>query len=86
MYRLRAGEGRASAVAAAAPTTTRLLLRARGGAETRRLLAAFWRETPPAYTQADEARAFLRFLAATPEPIAGLTDAVRADAALLAEQ
>ena len=71
--------------AAAAPRTTRLLLRTQGGPGTRRILAAFWRQTPPAYTAADEARAFLRYLAETHAAVPGLPDAARADAALLAE-
>jgi hypothetical protein len=84
LYRMMAGEGRASAIAAAAPQTTRLLLRTEGGPATRRILAQFWSGTPPAYTAADEARAFLRFLAVALPTLPGLRDAAHADAAMLA--
>ena len=84
LYRLLAGEGRASAIAAAAPRTTRLLLRTQGGPGTRRILATFWRQTPPAYTAADEARAFLRYIRAEHPALPGLGEAAGADADLLA--
>ena len=77
LYRSLIADARASMVAAAAPQTTRLLLRQKGGAETRRLLAEFWRETPQGYTMADEARGFLRFLEAA-EPALPNRDAATA--------
>jgi len=84
LYRVLAGEGRASAVASAASRTTRLLLRQHGGPGTRRMLAEFWRQSPPGYTAADEARAFFRFLAATYPAHPGLADAMASDAGELA--
>lgn len=84
LYRMLVGEGRASAVAAAAPFTIRLLLRRHGSANTRRVLAEFWRHAPQGYTAAEEARAFLRFLSATGPALPGLTEATAQDAALLA--
>lgn len=84
LYRKLVGEGRASAVAAAAPATTRALLRARGGPGTRALLATFWRQSPQGFTAADEAHAFLRFLAAQPMPPPALAEAIAADRRLLA--
>jgi uncharacterized protein len=83
LYRLLAGEGRASAVAAAAPLTTRLLLQRQGGAGTRQLLAQFWRHSPQAYTAVDEARAFLRFVSAAGSALPGLSEAASQDAAEL---
>jgi len=67
-------------VAAAASRTTRLLLRAHGGAGTRRILAEFWKATPPLYTASDEAQAFFRFLAASCPALPGLAEAMAADA------
>jgi uncharacterized protein len=83
LYRMLVGEGRASAVAAAAPATTRLLLRQYGGPGTRKILAEFWRQSPPKYTTADEARAFFRFLSVA-HPMLDVTDAVALDASALA--
>ncbi|HEX6441047.1 MAG TPA: DUF692 family protein [Stellaceae bacterium] len=84
LYRSLIADARASMVAAAAPQTTRLLLRQKGGAETRRLLAEFWRETPQGYTMADEARAFLRFLEAAEPTLPGRGAATVQDLALMA--
>ena len=84
LYRSLIADARASAVAAAAPQTTRLLLRQKGSAETRRLLAGFWRETPQGYTMADEARAFLRFLEAAEPGLPGRETATAQDLGLLA--
>jgi uncharacterized protein (UPF0276 family) len=81
LYRLLIGENRASAVAAAAPRTTQLLLRQHGSAACRRLFAEFWRQSPQAYTAADEARGFLRFLLAGQAPLPGLPEAAAADIA-----
>jgi uncharacterized protein (UPF0276 family) len=83
LYRMLVGEGRASAVMAAAPHTTRLLLRQCGGPGTRQLLGEFWRQSPPGYTAADEARALFLFLAASHPTLAGLPDAVASDLAEL---
>lgn len=84
LYRSLIADARASAVAAAAPQTTRLLLRQKGGAETRRLLAEFWREMPQGYTMADEARAFLRFLEAAEPALPGRAAAETEDLAFMA--
>ena len=84
LYRLLVGEGRASAVAAAAPRTTRLLLRQQGSATTRQRLVEFWRHSPQAYTAADEAQAFLRFLLAADPALPGLAEAAAQDATELA--
>jgi uncharacterized protein (UPF0276 family) len=84
LYRMLVGEGRASAVMSAAPRTTRLLLRQYGGPGTRHILAEFWRQSPPKYTAADEARALFRFLSVAHPVLPGLTDAVASDASELA--
>ncbi len=84
IYRRLVGEGRASAVAAAAPSTTRLLLRGQGGPGTRAILADFWSRSAPFYSAADEARAFLVFLAETHPALPGLVEATREDGRLLA--
>jgi hypothetical protein len=78
LYRLLVGEGRASAVASAAPRTTRLLLQQLGKG-TRQLLAEFWLRSPPGYTVADEAAAFLRFLSESDRALPGLPGAVSED-------
>jgi uncharacterized protein (UPF0276 family) len=83
LYRMLVGEGRASAVLSAAPRTTRLLLEGCGGPGTRRILAEFWRQSPPQYTAVDEARAFFRFLSESEAERPGLMDAVSLDAAEL---
>jgi uncharacterized protein len=85
LYRGLISEARASLVAAAAPSATRLLLQQQGGAATRRLLREFWRQTPQAYTAADEARAFIRFLVSADRGVSGLADAAAADLASLAQ-
>lgn len=85
LYRSLIADARASSIAAAAPGTTRLLLRQLGGAETRRLLAEFWRQTPQGYTMADEARDFLRFLAAAEPSLPGRAAAATEDLALMAD-
>lgn len=82
LYRMLAGEARASAVAAAAPRTARTLLRELGAAQTRRLLVEFWHRCLPQYTAADEARAFLRYLAGQPAQSAELANAMRLDTAM----
>jgi uncharacterized protein len=79
LYRLLAGEARASAVASAAPLTLRVLLREHGAPETRRILASFWKRTLPQYTAADEARAFAQFLSDSHSETAELTSAMHAD-------
>lgn len=87
LYRMLAGEGRASAVLSGAPRTTRLLLQECGSAGARKILADFWRWSPPQYTAIDEARAFFRFLSAGEANQAaqfGLLDAIASDAAELA--
>ncbi|MGH6838159.1 MAG: DUF692 domain-containing protein [Methylocella sp.] len=84
LYRLLAGEGRASAIASAAPHTTRLLLRQRGGTGTRQILAEFWRQATPGYTATEEARAFLRYLADTYPSWDGLSNATASDMEQLA--
>jgi uncharacterized protein len=83
LYQKLAGEARASAVAAGAPLTTRALLKAHGGAGTRRLLADFWRGAPPGRLTIDEARSFLRYVAAAQPDCPGLSSAIEADAAML---
>jgi len=84
VYRMLVGEGRASAVTSAAPGTTRFLLQQCGSPGTRQILAEFWRQSPPAYTAAEEARAFFRFLAVAHPTLPGLADAIATDAAHLA--
>jgi uncharacterized protein (UPF0276 family) len=84
IYRTMVGEGRASAVLSAAPRTTRLLLEACGGPGTRRILAEYWRQSPPQYTAADEARAFFRYLSKVEMKWPGLMDAIVSDATELA--
>jgi uncharacterized protein (UPF0276 family) len=79
LYRKLVGEARASALVSAAPRCTRLLLRAHGGAGTRRILAAFWRQSPPGYTAVDEARSFLRFLSQEYPTLPGLPEAMADD-------
>ncbi len=86
LYRMLSGEGRASSIAAAAPRTTRLLLRQRGSTGTRQILAEFWRHATPAYTMAEEASAFLRYLANTHPSLHGLTNAMASDMEHLAGQ
>jgi uncharacterized protein len=83
IYRMLVGEGRASAVTAAAPQTTRELLRHYGGARTREILAEHWRQSPPGYTSAEEARAFAGFLSQADAGLSGLEDAIRSDLAEL---
>jgi hypothetical protein len=80
------GEGRASAVLAGAPRTTRFLLQECGSVETRKILADYWRWSPPQYTAVDEARAFFRFLCearANHEAQPALRDAITCDIAEL---
>jgi uncharacterized protein (UPF0276 family) len=84
LYRTLVGEGRASAVLSAAPRTTRLLLQTHGSPGARRILAEYWRQSPPQYTAVDEALAFFRFLSATAAEQPGLSEAISADAAELA--
>jgi hypothetical protein len=84
LYRMLVGEARASAILSAAPRTTRLLLERCGGPGTRKILAEFWRQSPPQYTAVDEARAFFRFLSESEAERTGLMDAVSLDAAELA--
>ena len=68
LYRYLAQEGRASSLVFVAPHSIRAVLRRFGEAETRHLLARFWRDASPAYTAAGEGDAFLTFLAvAAPE-------------------
>jgi hypothetical protein len=62
LYRYLAQEGRASSLVFTAPRTLRLLLTHLGEAETRLVLAHFWRCAAPAYTSTEEALAFLDFL------------------------
>lgn len=85
LYRMLVGEGRASAVLSAAPRTTRLLLQDCGSAGTRRILAEYWRKSPPQYTAVDEARAFFRFLSEAEAARRGLQEAISLDTAELAE-
>jgi uncharacterized protein (UPF0276 family) len=79
LYRSLAQEGRASSLVLAAPGTIRSLLRTAGEAETRRLLAQFWREAPPAYTSVEEGRAFLDFMSRARMAHAGLSGHIAAD-------
>lgn len=86
LYRMLVGEGRASAVLSGAPRTTRLLLQECGSAGTRRILADYWRWSPPQYTAVDEARAFFRFLSegrADQSAQLGLREAIASDVAEL---
>ena len=78
-------ENRASTVAAAAPRTTRMLLMQHGAAATRRLLAEFWQQSTQAYTAADEARTFIRFLMTAHPTLPGVADAAALDIAKLAD-
>ena len=80
-YRMLVGEGRASAVTSGAPHTTRELLRQYGSARTRDLLADYWRQAPPGYTSADEARTLLKFLSEAEPSLPGLQDAIARDLA-----
>jgi uncharacterized protein len=86
LYRMLAGEARASAVAVGAPATTRALLRERGGPAARALLAEFWRGQAPGHMVIDEAQAFLAYLAARPDAGPALVAAVAADRAALSER
>lgn len=81
IYRMLVGEGRASAVTSAAPHTTRELLRHYGGSRTRDILADLWRQSPPGYTSADEARALFKFLSKVDPSLPGLEDAIASDLA-----
>jgi hypothetical protein len=85
LYRMLVCENRASTVAAAAPRTTRILLMQHGAAATRRLLAEFWQQSTQAYTAADEARAFIRFLMTAHPTLLGVADAAALDIAKLAD-
>jgi hypothetical protein len=58
-----------------------VLLQQHGSAACRRLFAEFWQQSPQAYTAADEARGFLRFLLATRETLPGLAEAAAQDIA-----
>jgi uncharacterized protein (UPF0276 family) len=62
LYRYLAQEGRASALVETAPRTISSLLTNMGEAGTRCVLGQFWGVATPAYTSAEEARAFLDFL------------------------
>ena len=62
LYRFLAQEGRACALVDTAPRTIRSLLTTLGEAQTRDLLGAFWIRSAPAYTNAQEAWAFLEYL------------------------
>ena len=76
MYRELIGEARASALVLAAPRCVLVMLRNRGSGGTRRILAEFWRESAPGYTTADEARAFMRFLAKHHASLPGMAEAL----------
>jgi uncharacterized protein (UPF0276 family) len=79
LYTVLAQEGRAASLVMSAPRTIRLLLRTLGEADTRALLAQFWNQAAPAYTTADEGRAFLDFLSFTSVPVPGLHAEMSAD-------
>jgi len=83
LYRYLAQEGRASSLVATAPNTIRSLLIRLGEAQTRHLLARFWRHATPAYTLAEEARAFLDFLSGAGLAVPGLEANIASDQRLL---
>jgi uncharacterized protein (UPF0276 family) len=72
LYRYLAQEGRACALVETAPRTIRWLLTILGEARTRELLARFWLRNAPAYTNAEEARAFLEYLSTVEIAVPGL--------------
>jgi uncharacterized protein (UPF0276 family) len=79
LYRYLAGEGRASSLVDTAPRTIRSLLIALGEPETRHLLARFWRRNAPAFTSAEEGRAFLDFVATADVSVPGLSGDIEGD-------
>ncbi len=81
LYRYLVGEARASALVGTAPRSIRLLLVACGEAATRDMLRRFWRRQAPGYTAAEEASAFLDFIATADITVPGLPDAIVSDRA-----
>jgi uncharacterized protein (UPF0276 family) len=79
LYRFLAREGRACALVDTAPRTIRALLTALGEARTRHLLGRFWLGSAPAYTNTEEARAFLNFLATANTEVPGIAADVAGD-------
>jgi hypothetical protein len=79
LYRYLAQEGRACSLVDTAPRTIRSLLTTLGEARTRHLLARFWLCSAPAYTNAEEARAFLDFLSTVDIGVPGLSADVAGD-------
>jgi uncharacterized protein (UPF0276 family) len=83
LYRFLAQEGRACALVDTAPRTIRSLLSTLGEAQTRDLLASFWIRSAPAYTNAQEARAFLEYLSSVDLAVPNLATDVASDKAAL---
>jgi hypothetical protein len=83
LYRFLAQEGRACALVDTAPRTIRSLLAALGEARTREVLGTFWIRSAPAYTNAQEARAFLNYLCTVDLTLPGLADDIANDKAAL---
>jgi hypothetical protein len=83
LYRFLAQEGRACALVDTAPRTIRSLLSTLGEAQTRDLLASFWIRSAPAYTNAQEARAFLEYLSSVDLAVPNLATDVANDKAAL---
>jgi len=79
LYRFLAQEGRACALVDTAPRTIRSLLTTLGEAQTRDLLGAFWIRSAPAYTNAQEAWAFLEYLRTVDLAVPGLAADVAND-------
>jgi len=84
LYKYLAQEGRASALVTSVPRTIRLLLHSLGEMQTRGILAQFWREAAPAYTSAEEGRAFLDFIVCAGDAMPDLCAAIAVDRAWLA--
>jgi hypothetical protein len=83
LYRYLTQEGRASSLVETAPRTIRSLLVALGEAKTRCLLGRFWQLAAPAFTNAQEGRAFLDFISTSDIALAGLDADVAGDRAML---
>ncbi len=72
LYQYLANEGRACALVDTAPRTIVSLLTHLGEARTRDLLAGFWTRFAPAFTNAEEARAFLDYMCGVDLALPGL--------------